>query len=179
MSRIGKKPIQIPQGVKLQVEKSSVMAEGPKGKRTETILEPITIVIEKDQVVVKRPDDTIQSKMRHGTVRSLMTNLILGVTEGFNKKLLIQGVGFKAALKGKTLTLNLGFSHPVDLEVPEGINVKCATPTEIHVDGIDKQQVGAFAAKVRAFYKPEPYKGKGIRYSDEVVRRKAGKSVAK
>jgi large subunit ribosomal protein L6 len=179
MSRIGSKPIQIPQGVKVQCQASAVLVEGPKGKISHGILAPITVASANNQIVVKRPSNTIQDKVKHGTMRSVIQNMIKGAHEGFAKKLLIEGVGFKAALAGKNLTLNLGFTHPVVLDVPEGIKVTCKTPTEIDIEGVNRQQVGHFAAVVRAFYEPEPYKGKGVRYSDETVRRKAGKSVTK
>lgn len=179
MSRIGNKPIQIPQGVKVQCQPGAVLVEGPKGKINHPILAPITVVSDKGQVVVKRPSDSIEDKVKHGTMRSVIQNMIQGAHQGFQKRLLIEGVGFKAALTGKSLTLNLGFTHPIVVEVPEGIKVACKTPTEIEIDGVNSQAVGHFAAVIRAYYEPEPYKGKGVRYSDEVVRRKAGKSVTK
>lgn len=179
MSRIGNKPIQVPQGVKVQLQTSAVLVEGPKGKISHVLLAPITVSAANNQIIVKRPSNSIADKVKHGTMRSVIQNMIKGTHEGFQKKLLIEGVGFKAALAGKTLTLNLGFTHPVVMEVPEGIKVTCKTPTEIEIDGVNRQAVGHFAAEVRAHYEPEPYKGKGVRYSDEVVRRKAGKSVTK
>lgn len=179
MSRIGNKPIAVPQGVKVQLQPNAVLVEGPKGKISHPILSSITVTTANNQVIVKRPSNSIQDKVKHGTMRSTIQNMIKGTHEGFQKKLLIEGVGFKAALQGKTLTLNLGFTHPVVMEVPEGLKVTVKTPTEIEIDGVNRQQVGHFAAVVRAHYEPEPYKGKGVRYSDEVVRRKAGKSVTK
>ncbi len=179
MSRIGNKPIQVPSGVKVQCQPTAVLVEGPKGKISHVILEPITVASANNQIVVKRPSNSIQDKVKHGTMRSVIQNMIKGTHVGFQKRLLIEGVGFKAALAGKSLTLNLGFTHPVVVEVPEGIKVTCKTPTDIEIEGVNRQQVGHFAAVVRAYYEPEPYKGKGVRYSDETVRRKAGKSVTK
>lgn len=179
MSRIGNKPIQVPQGVKVQCQPNAVLVEGPKGKISHQILKPITVSTANNQVIVKRPSNSIEDKVKHGTMRSVIQNMIKGTHEGFQKRLLIEGVGFKAALTGKTLTLNLGFTHPVVVDVPEGIKVTCKTPTDVEIDGVNRQQVGFFAAIVRAHYEPEPYKGKGVRYSDETVRRKAGKSVTK
>jgi large subunit ribosomal protein L6 len=179
MSRIGNKPIQVPQGVKVQCQSGAVLVEGPKGKMSIQLMSPITATTANNQVIVKRPSNSIQDKVRHGTMRSLINNMIVGTSQGFQKRLLIEGVGFKAALAGKTLTLNLGFTHPIIVEVPEGIKVTVKTPTDVEIDGMDRQKVGHFAANVRAFFEPEPYKGKGVRYSDEVVRRKAGKSVTK
>ena len=179
MSRIGNKPIAVPQGVKVQCQPTAVLVEGPKGKISHGILSPITVSTASNQVVVKRPSNSIEDKVKHGTMRSTIQNMVKGVHEGFQKRLLIEGVGFKAALTGKQLTLNLGFTHPIVVEVPEGLKVTIKTPTDIEIDGVNRQQVGHFAAIVRGFYEPEPYKGKGVRYSDETVRRKAGKSVTK
>jgi large subunit ribosomal protein L6 len=179
MSRIGNKPIAVPQGIKVQCQPTAVLVEGPKGKISHNILAPITVSSANNQITVKRPSNSIQDKVKHGTMRSVIQNMIKGASEGFAKKLLIEGVGFKAAVTGKTLTLNLGFTHPVVVEIPEGIKVTAKTPTDIDIEGVNRQQVGHFAAVVRAYYEPEPYKGKGVRYSNETVRRKAGKSVTK
>ena len=179
MSRIGKKLISIPDGVKIKIDGNRLFAEGPKGKLETPILEGITVKTEEKTIVVERSDDTIPGRMKHGTVRSLIFNTLQGVSQGFQKKLLIEGVGFKAQLQGKNLNVSAGFSHPVIIPVPEGLAVKCATPTEVLIEGTNKQQVGFFAARIRSVYEPKPYKGKGIRYSEEVIRRKAGKSVAK
>lgn len=179
MSRIGNKPIQVPQGVKVNCQPTAVLVEGPKGKISHNILAPITVSVANNQVIVKRPSNSIADKVKHGTMRSVIHNMVNGAHAGFQKRLLIEGVGFKAALAGKTLTLNLGFTHPVVVEVPEGLKVTVKTPTDIEIEGVNRQQVGHFAAVVRAYYEPEPYKGKGVRYSDETVRRKAGKSVTK
>lgn len=179
MSRIGNKPILIPQGIKVNCQPTAILVEGPKGKMSTTILAPITVASANNEVRVKRPSNSISDKVKHGTMRSLIQNMITGTHEGFKKRLLIEGVGFKAAVAGKTLTLNLGFTHPVVVEIPEGLKVTAKTPTDVEIEGVDRQQVGHFAAIVRAYYEPEPYKGKGVRYSDETVRRKAGKSVTK
>lgn len=179
MSRIGNKPISVPQGVKIQCQPTAVLVEGPKGKISHPILAPITVASANNQVTVKRPSNSIEDKVKHGTMRSVIQNMVKGASVGFQKRLLIEGVGFKAAVTGKSLTLNLGFTHPVVVEIPEGLKVTCKTPTEIEIEGINSQQVGHFAAVARAYYEPEPYKGKGVRYSDETVRRKAGKSVTK
>lgn len=179
MSRIGNKPIQVPQGIKVQCQSTAVLVEGPKGKISHGIMAPITVSTSNNQVIVKRPSNSIEDKVKHGTMRSLIQNMIRGTHEGFQKRLLIEGVGFKAAVTGKTLTLNLGFTHPVVVAIPDGIKVTAKTPTDVEIEGVDRQQVGHFAAVVRAYYEPEPYKGKGVRYSDETVRRKAGKSVTK
>lgn len=179
MSRIGAKPVSIPKGVTVKTDGSSVAVEGPKGKMKLALLKPIQVKVSATEVVLARPDDTIRNKTLHGTMRSHIQNMVTGVSEGFAKKLLIEGVGFRAALAGKKITLALGFTHPIELIVPEGLTIKIPVPTEIQLEGSDPQQVGYFAAKIRSFYEPEPYKGKGVRYSDEVVRRKAGKSVSK
>lgn len=179
MSRIGKKPVSIPSNVKVSVAKNKIFVEGPKGKLEQEILQPIAVEVKDGELVATRPSDSIANKTKHGTVRALANNMIIGVTSGFKKSLIIEGVGFKANLQGKKLVLNLGYSHPINLDVPEGITVTVGKPTEVDVEGIDKQQVGFFAAKIRSFYEPEPYKGKGIRYSTEQIRRKAGKSVSK
>ena len=179
MSRIGNKPISVPQGVKIQCQPTAVLVEGPKGKISHPMLAPITVSVANNQVVVKRPSNSIQDKIKHGTMRSLIQNMIKGSHEGFQKRLLIEGVGFKAQAAGKKITLLVGFTHPVDLEAPEGVTVETPKPVQVLVKGIDKAKVGFFAAKIREVFPAEPYKGKGIRYSDEVVRRKAGKTVTK
>ncbi len=179
MSRIGNKLIEIPDKVVVKSVGGAILVEGPKGKLSQMPLSPIKVTIENNTIVCKRPNDSIPNKVKHGTTRSLINNMVKGVTIGYEKKLLIEGVGFKAQIKGNSINLLLGFSHPIDLDIPSGLEVKAVTPTEVTIGGIDKQLVGFFAAKIRSFYVPEPYKGKGIRYSDEVVRRKAGKSVSK
>jgi large subunit ribosomal protein L6 len=178
MSRIGKQPVKLPSGVKVVVDKESVRIEGPKGKLDLVLPFGITVEALSDVINVKRASDSKDHRMKHGLIRALINNMVKGVTEGFTKDLEIQGVGFKAQLNGKQLVLNLGFSHPIEFNIPEGVEIKVAKPTQISIHGIDKQLVGEVAAKVRGFYKPEPYKGKGIRYVNEYVRKKAGKTVA-
>jgi len=179
MSRIGAKPIALPDGVKIKIDSEKVAVEGPKGKLSAALMKPITVKVADKKVILERPDDSIPSKVKHGSMRSLIEGMVRGVSEGFTKRLSIEGVGFKSAVQGKKINLALGFSHPVVLDIPQGIEVKCAKPTEIEISGICKQTVGFFASKIRSCYEPEPYKGKGVRYAGEVVRRKAGKSVAK
>ena len=179
MSRVGKKPIEIPKTVKLSLEDSTVRVEGPKGKLSFQ-MNPRVRGTAKDGIF--RVEPVSASKMDgalHGTTRSVVANMIQGVTEGFSKELAIEGVGFKAALQGKQLNLALGFTHPVIFEVPEGLTVEAPKPTVVVVKGIDKVKVGQFASKIRKVYEAEPYKGKGVRYTGEVIRRKAGKTVTK
>lgn len=178
MSRIGKRPIQIPKGVKVQKKDNAVYVEGPKGKLDYSLPVGIDVVIKDNLLSVSRSSDTKQQKSLHGLTRALINNMIKGVTEGFIKQLEIIGVGFKAQVSGKKLVLNLGFSHPVEHPIPERITIETPKPTQIIVKGIDKQEVGETAAEIRDYYKPEPYKGKGIRYVGEYVRKKAGKTVA-
>jgi len=178
MSRIGKQPIKIPNGVKVSIDEKSVMLEGPKGKLTLSLPYGIKAEYADDIILIKRLSDIKEHRMKHGLVRALTNNMLKGVVEGFTKELEIQGVGFKAQINGKKLVLNLGFSHPVEFDIPDAINIQVPKPTQITIQGIDKQLVGEVAAKIRAFYKPEPYKGKGIRYLGEHVRKKAGKTVA-
>jgi len=178
MSRIGNQSLPLPDKVTIQVSDSGAVAvEGPKGKLEWTLPEGITYKEENGEAVLVRASDHRRHKALHGTARSLVGNMVLGVSEGFTKNLEIHGVGFRSAVKGKELGLTLGFSHPINHPIPEGLTVSVEENTKIKVEGIDKQLVGQFASEIRAYYPPEPYKGKGIRYSDEVVRRKAGKSV--
>lgn len=177
MSRVGKKPIDIPSNVKVNLDGKMVEVEGPKGKLEEHIHQRMSVKIEDNQVLVTRPSDNRLDKSLHGLTRSLIQNMVIGVTEGYKKELEIHGVGMRAQLQGKKLSLQLGFSHPVNYDVPEGISMIVPKPTQIEIAGIDKQLVGEVAAEIRHFYKPEPYKGKGIRYKGEYVRRKAGKTV--
>ena len=178
MSRIGLKNITLPEKVSVRADNGgAVTVEGPKGKLEWTMPEGITLEEEGGTVTVKRASEHRKSKALHGTSRSLISNMIEGVTSGFVKELEIQGVGFRAAVKGKALDLNLGKSHPILHPIPEGLTVTVDKNTAIKVEGIDKQLVGQFAAEVRRYYPPEPFKGKGIRYLGERVRRKAGKSV--
>ncbi|MEM9444299.1 MAG: 50S ribosomal protein L6 [Verrucomicrobiota bacterium] len=177
MSRIGKKAIQVPDKAKIRVEDRMIFVEGPKGKLEWEMPAVINAKFEDGKISVSRESENRQDKALHGLSRALISNMVTGATEGFTKKLEIQGVGFRAALKGKVLNLNLGFSHPIDYEIPEDVKVSVNNNTEILVEGIDKQRVGAVAAKIRDFYPPEPYKGKGVRYADEIVRRKEGKTA--
>ncbi len=180
MSRIGSKPIAIPAGVTVDVADGNVVTvKGPNGHLTETFSNRLTIKVEGATVVVSRSSDDKFDRSLHGLTRSLIQNMVDGVTKGFQKTLEINGVGYRASKAGKVLTLNVGYSHPVDFEEPEGITVEVPAQNKIIIKGADKQAVGAFAAKVRATRKPEPYKGKGIKYDYEVVRRKEGKTGAK
>lgn len=176
MSRIGKQPITIPAGVEISISGQEVKVKGPKGQLELTIPDPITAKIEGSEVVVERPNDDRTSRALHGLSRTLVYNMVVGVTEGYKKDLEIVGTGYRAAQKGKGLEFTLGFSHPVIVEAPEGIELKLESPTKFSVVGIDKQLVGETAANIRKIKKPEPYKGKGIRYVGEVVRRKVGKA---
>lgn len=177
MSRIGKKPVAIPAGVKVEIAGAAVKVEGPKGKLAFQV-HPRIQVAQKDgkEVVCSRAGDTGEDRALHGMVRAILQNMMIGVTSGFEKRLEIIGVGFNAQLSGKTLSLTVGFSHPVKLPVPEGVTVALPDATHIVVSGPDKQKVGQFAAHIREARKPEPYKGTGIRYQGEYVRRKAGKA---
>ena len=177
MSRIGKMPITVPAGVEMTVDGTTVTVKGPKGELSRTFRPFVTISQDGDTITVERPDDTRESKSLHGLTRSLLNNMVVGVSTGFSKKLVMVGVGYRAALKGKDLEMQLGFSHPVNVECPEGITFEVPTPTEIVISGCSKEQVGQVAADVRKWRKPEPYKGKGIRYENEVIRRKLGKAA--
>src|SRR5690349_5798406 len=177
MSRIGKLPITVPSGVDVAIDGRTVTIKGPKGTLSHTVIEPITV--ERDDtgaVLVKRPDDERKTKAYHGLSRTLVNNLVEGVTKGYEKKLEIVGVGYRVALKGSSLEFALGFSHPVVVQAPEGITFAVESPTKFSVSGIDKQLVGETAANIRKIRKPEPYKGKGVRYAGENVRRKVGKT---
>ncbi|PID81275.1 MAG: 50S ribosomal protein L6 [Clostridiales bacterium] len=178
MSRIGKMPIDVPQGVEVKVDGSNVVSvKGPLGTLSEKIDSAITVSVEDGTVTVTRPNDLKRNKALHGLSRALIANMVLGVSKGYEKKLTIIGVGYRAAKKGKVLDLQLGFSHPVEMEDPAGITTEVPSQTEIVVKGIDKQLVGNYAAKIRDLRKPEPYKGKGIRYEGEYVARKEGKTA--
>ena len=180
MSRIGKSPVEMPDGVKANINKQEVSIEGPKGQLTMTVHPKISVKSEDGVLKVSRPDDTRQSRSLHGLTRSLINNMVQGVHKGYTRGLEIQGVGYRAEAKGKELHLALGFSHPVIYPLPEGIKaVVDGSRTKITLEGIDKQLIGATAAKIRSFRPPEPYRGKGVRYANEVVRRKEGKSAAK
>ncbi len=176
MSRIGKKPLPIPAGVNVEVKGSTVEVKGPKGTLVEEFNKDMEITLEDGVLSVTRPSDNKNHRALHGLTRALIANMVIGVTEGYKKELDIVGTGYRAAKNGNKLALTLGFSHPLEIEDPEGIVVEVPAPTKIIVSGIDKQKVGAYAAHIRNYRKPEPYKGKGIKYSDEVIRRKVGKT---
>ena len=178
MSRIGKVPIPIPKEVRVKLTDSILEVVGPKGQLTHQIPSEIQISIEPEQIVVKRPDDHRTTRSLHGLTRVLIANMITGVRQGFEKKLEIRGIGYRADLQGNILRLTLGFSHPVLFPLPEGIKVEVERQTTVTVRGIDKQQVGSVAAKIRSFKPPDPYKGKGIRYSNEYIKLKVGKAKA-
>jgi large subunit ribosomal protein L6 len=179
VSRIGKKPIAIPNGVTIKRDGNVVAVKGPKGELSSHVNENINVAIESGEVVVTRPNDLAANRSAHGLTRTLINNMVLGVTEGFSKKLEIVGVGFRAEMRGKVLQLNLGYSHPIMFFPPDEIQLAAPTATAIVVTGIDKQLVGQIAAKIRSFRPPEPYKGKGVKYEGEQIRRKAGKSAGK
>ncbi len=177
MSRIGKQPVAIPKGVQVQVQGLNVKVKGPKGEMAFTFAEPVKVELKDQQVVVTRPSDQPAVRALHGTTRALIRNMVLGVSEGFSKRIQIEGVGYKAEMKGKQLVMALGFSHPVVVEPPPGIAFAVDEKARIiTISGMDKELVGQVAADVRAWRPPEPYKGKGLRYEGEHVRRKAGKA---
>jgi large subunit ribosomal protein L6 len=177
MSRVGRLPIAIPAGVTVTVTPDNVVTvKGPKGELTKAMVKDINIAIEDNQVVVTRPSDVKEHRALHGLTRALINNMVIGVTNGFSKTLQLVGVGYRATAKGKGLTLNLGFSHPVEIDAVDGVTFELTDANTIIVKGIDKELVGDVAADIRTWRKPEPYKGKGIKYSDEVIRRKEGKT---
>lgn len=178
MSRIGKQPVVIPAKVKVAIEGQTVSAEGPKGKVSRTFSDVVEIKVVDNTIVVAPRDQTRFANAMYGTARSVIAGLVQGVSEGFTRNLEITGVGFKANLKGDVLDLALGYSHQILYKVPEGVKITVTDQTKVKVEGVDKQQVGQVAASIRSYYPPEPYKGKGVRYSDERVRRKEGKTVA-
>ena len=177
MSRVGRKPVTLPSGVKASLQGQNLSLQGPKGKLDLAVHPRIKVTAAEGHVDVSRPTNIRTDRALHGLTRSLIQNMVVGVTQGFTKELEIVGVGFKAAVKGKVLNLALGFTHPIDYDIPNGIEIKCPNPTRVAVNGLDKQLVGQVAADIRRFYKPEPYKGKGIHYVGEVIRRKQGKTV--
>ena len=180
MSRIGRAPVAIPAGVEINVADNNVVTvKGPKGTLTQQFNSNLTITVEGNVATVARPNDLKENRALHGLTRSLLNNMVVGVTEGFKKTLEVNGVGYRVALEGNKLVMNLGFSHQVIMEAPAGITVEVPNPNLIVVSGFDKQLVGQFAANIREKRPPEPYKGKGIKYSDEVIRRKVGKTGAK
>lgn len=177
MSRIGKLPVAVPSGVEVTIDGQLIKVKGPKGTLEHTIAEPITVEkAENGTLEVKRPDEERTSRALHGLTRTLVNNLVVGVTEGYEKKLEIHGVGYRVQAKGSDLEFALGYSHPVKIEAPEGITFKVETPTRFSVSGIDKQKVGQIAAVIRKLRRPDPYKGKGLRYEGEKIRRKVGKT---
>ncbi len=176
MSRIGKQPITIPKGVEVTVDGADVSVKGPKGTLSRTITDRVTVTMGDGEILVERNDDERASRAQHGLFRALIANMVVGVSDGYTKELAIQGVGYRAAMKGSSLELQVGFSHPVVMDPPDGVTIDVPEPTRITVTGIDKEQVGQVAADIRGIKPPEPYKGKGIRYVGEHVRRKAGKA---
>jgi large subunit ribosomal protein L6 len=176
MSRIGRLPITVPSGVDVTIDGRNVTVTGPKGTLSRALHPDITVSREDGTIVVTRPTEQKTHKQLHGLTRTLVNNMVVGVTDGYRKGLEITGVGYRAALNGKRLTLNLGYSHPIEIDPPEGISFELENPTRLAVVGIDKELVGQVAASVRATRKPEPYKGKGVRYAGEYIRRKAGKA---
>jgi len=175
MSRIGKKPVALPQGVTADLQGRDLKVKGPKGELEMVFVDEVLAELENDAITVTPRDKTKRSRSMWGMQRTMVENLFQGVTEGFSVALEVQGVGYRAAVQGKKLNLQLGFSHDVNMDIPEGLDVKCPTQTDIEISGNDKQQVGQFAAEVRSWRKPEPYKGKGIRYKGEYIFRKEGK----
>jgi large subunit ribosomal protein L6 len=177
MSRIGKQPVAVPSGVDVTIDGRNVSVKGPKGTLTLDIAEPITVERGDDgAILVNRPDDERRSRSLHGLSRTLVANLVTGVTEGYTTKMEIFGVGYRVVLKGQSLEFALGYSHPVVIEAPEGITFAVETPTKFSITGIDKQQVGQISANIRRLRRPDPYKGKGVRYEGEQIRRKVGKT---
>lgn len=179
MSRVGRMPIDIPAGVNVNLDGHVITVKGPKGELTRTLHPDMKIAVADNVITVERPSDEKEHRALHGLTRALVANMVTGVTTGFKKELEIVGVGYRAQMKGKKLALTLGFSHPLELDAPEGVTVECPTATTIVVSGANNETVGEFAAKIRGYRLPEPYKGKGIRYAGEHVRRKAGKAGSK
>ena len=176
MSRIGRLPVPIPAGVEVTLDGQLVTVKGPKGTLSHTVIEPIKVVQEDATLLVQRPNDERESRARHGLTRSLVANMVTGVTDGYSKTLEIVGVGYRVQARGSDLEFALGFSHPVPVKAPDGVSFQVQSPTRFVVSGIDKQQVGEVAATIRKLRKPDPYKGKGVRYQGEVIRRKVGKA---
>ena len=176
MSRIGKRPVQVPSGVEVTIDGRQVTVKGPKGTLEHTVAEPIAVSFDDGLISVTRPDDERKSRSLHGLTRTLIDNMVVGVTQGYSKAMEIVGTGYRVAAKGSNLEFSLGYSHTIVVSAPEGITFAVESPTKFSVNGINKQQVGEVAANIRKLRKPEPYKGKGVRYADENVRRKAGKA---
>ncbi|MBE3587493.1 MAG: 50S ribosomal protein L6 [Thermoanaerobacteraceae bacterium] len=179
MSRIGKQPINLPQGVEVHIEGSTVRVKGPKGQLEREFHRDMRIRMEDNRLVVERPSDNKQHRSLHGLTRTLLHNMVVGVTSGFEKNLELVGVGYRAAKQGNKLVLSVGYSHPVEIVPPDGLEIEVPAPTKIVVRGMDKERVGALAANIRSVREPEPYKGKGIKYEGEQIRRKAGKAGGK
>ncbi len=179
MSRIGRQPIPVPEGVEIRIEGSSVRVKGPKGQLERDLHRDMIIKYEEGRLLVERPSDNKAHRSLHGLTRTLLHNMVVGVTSGFQKNLELVGVGYRASKQGKKLVLAVGYSHPVEIDPDEGLEIDVPAPTKINVKGVDKEKVGALAASIRAVREPEPYKGKGIRYEGEYIRRKAGKAGAK
>ena len=175
MSRVGKQPVNLPQGVDINILNNTILVKGKKGELKSSFPKSVKVIKEENKIVVSPINNSKSSKGAWGLVRTIISNMVAGVEEGFTKNLVVNGVGYRAAVADGILTLQLGFSHDIKLAIPEDLEVKCTKPTEISISGIDKQKVGQFASEVRSLRKPEPYKGKGVRYSDEVIRRKEGK----
>ena len=176
MSRIGKRPVQVPSGVEVTIDGRQVTVKGPKGTLEHTVAEPIAVSFDDGVISVTRPDDERKSRLLHGLTRTLIDNMVVGVTQGYSKAMEIVGTGYRVVAKGSNLEFSLGYSHTIVVSAPEGITFAVESPTKFSVNGINKQQVGEVAANIRKLRKPEPYKGKGVRYADENVRRKAGKA---
>ncbi|RKY33999.1 MAG: 50S ribosomal protein L6 [Candidatus Omnitrophota bacterium] len=179
MSRIGRKPILVPEKVKIELQNGTISVNGPKGNLSLKLPPSINVEVKEKEIIIKREGEDKKTKSLHGTFRALINNMVIGVTQGFKKELEIVGIGYKAQLKGTNLVLQLGFSHPVEVPIPSDLKVTLGGTNKITIEGIDKQKVGQFAAQIRAIYPPEPYKGKGIRYVQEIVRKKLGKAMAK
>jgi len=179
MSRIGKLPITVPKGVTVTADKGSVAVKGPKGELTQEIAPEVTVKVDEDQVIVERKNESKKARSYHGLYRKLISNMVIGVSEGFSKSLLINGVGYRAEVQGNTLLLNIGYSNPIEYVINEDLTITCDGPNKVIVSGIDREKVGQASAEIRSLRPPEPYKGKGIKYEDERVRRKVGKAGAK
>ena len=179
MSRVGKVPVDVPANTDINLASNFLVVKGPKGELTKQLHTNMNIEHKDNQIVVTRPNDSKQNRSLHGLTRALIANMVVGVNEGYTKKLEIVGVGYKAEMKGKNLLLTVGYSHTIAVAVPDKISIKTASPTEIEITGSDKELVGKIASKIRSFRKPEPYKGKGIKYVGEYIRRKAGKTAGK
>jgi large subunit ribosomal protein L6 len=178
LSRIGKLPIKIPENVEIDLKENFISCKGPKGELKRQLHKEMVVKIEDGVITITRPSDSKQHRSLHGLTRSLIANMVHGVAQGYERKLEIVGVGYRAEMKGRNLFLNLGYSHPIVMSFPETVQTSCPSPNEVIISGVDKELVGMIASKIRSFRKPEPYKGKGIRYENEYVRRKAGKTGA-